>query len=451
MADDVSHPGTRPEGLDLTIPSSRRTFLAGLGMAALGLGLGACGGGESGGSGGGASTANAPTKGPLTPFFGPGGKDLGAGVTWTHGLNLALTGTGAAVGQAMARGATVATELMKQSGGPSISLQLNDHKGGLVPPAVTGVRRLITQKGISSLGTSYGPATTALFPLIEGSKITTFWSGGAGPAGLNKDYVWITMALFALDPTPGGLAYLAHAYPKAKRLAIIGQQENGVDAVNKIAPKTWPEVSKGGSIVAKELVNIGTKDFSALIARLKGANADAIFSTIYGDDQGYMIKQVRQAGIDVPIMNIDLITPTVPNIAGPAIAKNCYLAVDGYQVENANPYNQVYVKAFRKKYNADPDYFSANFFEATNILAAAIGQAVKAGKKPGRGPELSDAIKANRRYPSVYGGDEAKPGEILFGDDHSATKPIGVFEIGVGGKLTRKANITKSSTQLDLV
>jgi hypothetical protein len=51
----------------------------------------------------------------------------------------------------------------------------------------------------------------------------------------------------------------------------------------------------------------------------------------------------------------------------------------------------------------------------------------------------------------VYGGDASKPGEIVFGDDHSATKPIGVFEIGKAGKLTRKADIKKGSTTLAVV
>jgi branched-chain amino acid transport system substrate-binding protein len=388
-------------------------------------------------------------EGPLAPWFGKGGPNAGAGLKWNHGLNLALTGTGAAIGQAMTQGAQVAADLTRESGGPDIELKLNDHQGGLVPASVTGVRRMISQEGIKSLGTSYGPASEALFPLVGNSGTITFWSGGAGPGGLNKKDVWITMALFALDPATGGIAYLAERFPDAKRLALIGQQENGIGAIKEIAPQVWPQVSNGGTVLDPEFVNIGTTDFSALIARLKNAKADAIFSTIYGNDQGYFIKQLREAGVDIPIMSIDLATPTVPDIAGDAIANNCFLAVDGYLPENPNPYNKLFVDTYKAKYGTDPDYFAANFFEATNILGALISRAVQAGKNPADPDVLSSILMENPRFPSVYGGSATEPGTMTFNiEDHSVTKPIGVFEIGPKGALKKVATITKGSTDI---
>lgn len=387
--------------------------------------------------------------GPLAEWFGAGGEGAGAGIEWKHGLNLALTGTGAGIGQAMTQGAQIAADLIKETNGPSITLALNDHQGGLVPASVTGVRRLISQEGINSLGTSYGPASEALFPLVASSGITTFWSGGAGPNGLSKPNVWVTMALFAVDPATGGIAYLAQRFPEAKRLALVGQQENGISAIEEIAPKVWPEVSQGGEIVAKEYVNIGTTDFSALIARLKSAQADAIFTTIYANDQGYMIKQLRDAGIDIPIMSIDLATPTVPDIAGDAIAKNCFLAVDGYFPDNPNPFNKVFVERYKAAYGVNPDYFAANFFEATCMLFALISRTVKAGKDPKDAAALQEAFAADPNFPSVYGGSASEPGVMTFNlDDHSVTKPIGVFEIGQGGALTKVATIKKDSTEI---
>ncbi|MEP7456057.1 ABC transporter substrate-binding protein [Phyllobacterium sp. SB3] len=388
-------------------------------------------------------------KGPLSAFFGAGNLEAGAGIKWAHGLNLALTGTGAAIGQAMTQGAQVAADLALASGGPEITLKLNDHQGGLVPASVTGVRRLISQEGIKSLGTSYGPASEALFPLVANSSITTFWSGGAGPGGLNKQNVWVTMALFAVDPATGGLAYLAKRFPDAKKLALVGQQENGIGAVKEIAPKIWPQVSSGGAVLDAEYVNIGTTDFSALVARLKSARADAIFTTIYGNDQGYMIRQLREAGVSIPIMSIDLATPTVPDIAGDAVADNCFLAVDGYLPESENPYNKLFVDTYSQKYGTKPDYFAANFFEATAILAALVARAKKAGKNPEDPNVLSQVLAENPTFPSVYGGSASEPGLMKFNpDDHSVSKPIGVFEIGAKGVLKKVATITKDSTEL---
>lgn len=419
---------------------NRRSLLIGAAaLAAAGPGLGI-----------GPGIAQDGIEGPLTPWFGPGGPQAGAGLNWVHGLNLALSGGGAPIGQAMSQGAEIAADLIRASGGPDIALKLNDHQNGQVSAAVTGVRRLIAQEKIQSLGSSYGAATESLFPLIETSQITTFWSGGAGPNGLGKDYVWVTMAIYAIDATPGGLGYLAKTFPDKKRLAIVGNPENGIIAVQETAPKAWPKASNGGEVVATEMVNIGTTDFSALIARLKSVNADVIYTTVYGNDQGYMIKQMREGGISAPILIMDLVMPTVPEIAGDAIAQDVYLAVDGYQPENASPLNQLFVQEYKKKFNMEPDYFAANFFEQTLVLWGMIKGAIAAGATPDRGPQLGASVTADNKFPSVYGGGASDVSMMSFDvADHSVTKPIGVFKVGKGGALTKVGSIKKDSVDVD--
>jgi branched-chain amino acid transport system substrate-binding protein len=419
----------------------RRSVLAGIGGVAAGLGVSMLGFPHA--------AHAADVQGPLTPWFGPGGPKAGAGLVWQHGLNLAITGPGADYGKLMSQGVTTATKLIAASGGPTIKLAISDHQSGLVPPAVLGVRRLISKDLIQTLGSSYGPATESLFPMIEQAQVTTFWSGGAGPGGINKPYVWTTMALFAVDPTPGGLAFMAKRFPSAKRLAVVGQQENGLAAVNEMAPRIWPQVSGGGQIVTTELTNIGTRDFSSLVARVKNSKPDVVFSTVFGDDQGYFIKQLREAGITAPLLNIDLSKPGVPNIAGAAIAQECYLAIDGYFPENPNPYNRLFVDTYKAAYGVEPEYFAANFFEATNIIWTLIGRILQAGDKPGRGPAFSESIIKHPSFPSVYGGTADQPGVMTFDKDHTVIKPIGVFQIGEAGSLTKLATIKKGSTVVD--
>lgn len=395
---------------------------------------------------GGVPAVRAGTEGPLTAWFGPGGAKAGQGLVWKHGLNLALTGAGAPYGEVMSRGASIAADMVKASGGPEIVLKLNDHNNGDVQASLEGTRRLIEQENIQSLGVSYGAATQALFPLIASSGVTTFWSGGANPAGLGQKDLWTTMALYAVDPSTGGLAFIAKKYPNAKRLAILGMVENGLAAVDEVAPKVWPAVS-GGKVAMKEIVPIGTTDFGPIIAKLKAVNVDAIFSTLFANDMGYMIKQVRGANINVPILSVDLATPSVPDIAGEAIAKECYLAVDGYFPDNPNPYNKAFVEAYKAAHGVDPDYFAANFFEATNVVWALIARTLKAGKLPGRG-NLSEAIKADPSFPSVYGGSATQVGKMTFDKDHSVIKPLGVYQVGLAGKLTKVATIRKGSTEV---
>jgi ABC-type branched-subunit amino acid transport system substrate-binding protein len=417
-----------------TFDLERRMFLKAAGAAGL---LGAFG--VSG------ARAADDVAGPLTPWFGPGGPSSGAGLTWNHGLNLSLTGAGAPYGLVMSQGATIAASLIKASGGPDIAIKLNDHQNGDIQASVTGVRRLIEREKIQSLGTSWGACSQALFPLIGSSGVTTFWSGGANASAFGKKDFWITHALFAIDPSTGALACMAKKYPSAKRMAILGQLEDGMPAVNDIAPRVWPQVA-GGEIAMKEIVNIGTTDFGSIIAKLKAAKVDIIFTTMFADDLGYLVKQIREANIDVPLLCFD-VAPSVPNIAGPAIAKECYLAMDGYLPENPNPYNRIFVEAHNKAFGKDPAYHTATFFEATNVLWATIARTIKAGKQPGLGA-LSETIDASPDFPSVFGGTKDKAGVMTFEKDHSVVKPLGVYSVGLGGKLTPVASIRKNSTDV---
>ena len=188
---------------------------------------------------------------------------------------------------------------------PSSSRRITGSWGCEKPPSVNGVRKLITQNGISFLQTSYGAPSEALIPILQQNKILTFNGGGASPKQLFADYLWMTRMVFAYDPTPGALTWIAENYPDAKRLATIGTLENGVEALEQLVPKVWPEVSSGGEIVAKEIHDVGLTDFSQVIARVKSSNPDAIFTVTFGNDLGYLVKQFREAAVEVPIVGIE--------------------------------------------------------------------------------------------------------------------------------------------------
>src|SRR4051794_23450526 len=172
------------------------------------------------------SYALAQDANPLNQIFGPGGVESGEGITLQGGMNLAMTGQGAFFGDVMSKGALLAAEQVGAAGGPAVNITINDHQSGEVPPSVNGVRKLISQDKIAFLQTSYGAPSEALIPILQQNKILTFNGGGASPKQLFADYLWMTRMVFAYDPTPGALNWLAATYPDAKRLATIGTLEN---------------------------------------------------------------------------------------------------------------------------------------------------------------------------------------------------------------------------------
>lgn len=368
---------------------------------------------------------------PLNAIFGPGGVEGGEGVTIQGGMNLAMTGQGAFFGDVMSKGALLAAKQVKAAGGPDIVLTINDHQSGEVPPSVNGVRKLITQNKITTLQTSYGAPSEALIPILQQNKILTFNGGGASPKQLFADYLWMTRMVFAYDPTPGALTWLAENHPDAKRLAVIGTLENGVEAMEQLAPQVWPEVSGGGEIVIQEIHDVGLTDFSQVIARVRSANPDAIFTVSFGNDLGYMVKQFREAAVEIPIVGIEF-TQDAQTIAGPAYDTFVF-ATDYYDTANPNPWNVEFVKAHREEYGEDPEYYGSNYYEQVFVIWDLARRVLAEGGDPTSGEALQAALIANPVFKSVYGGDAETVGEMSFDtESHTISKPMGVFAVKDG-------------------
>lgn len=366
---------------------------------------------------------------PLNTIFGPGGKAAGQGVTINDGMMLAVTGQGSFYGRVMSRGAKLAAKQVTAAGGPAFKISIADHESGLVPPAVSGMRRLATQNHIETLQTSYGAPSEAIIPLIEQYKVLSFNGGGASPGQLNKDFLWMTRMLFGNDPAPGSLVWLYKTY-KAKKLAILGTLENAVEAQKTLVPKVWPQIS-GGSIVAAEIHNVGETDFSAPIARIKAANPDAIWTPSFGNDLGYMVKQFRQAGVTVPIVGVEF-TQQAQQIGG-KLFDTFVFGGDYYDVANPNPFNVQFVKAHKKAYNVAPEFYGSNYYEHVFIIWDLIRRTLKAGGDPRKSTDLEKQLVANPTFRSVYGGSKDKVGLMTFNTkDHTISKPMGVFRVKNG-------------------
>jgi len=307
--------------------------------------LAACGGNGSGSpSSIDTSKVDANQAKQLNGIFGPGGKEGGSGVTLSAGMLLAMTGQGSFFGKVMSRGANLAAAQIKVANGITYDIHIADHKSGDVPAALSGTRQLVTQEKIKILQTPYGAPSEAIVPLIAQSKLLSFNGGGSSPGQVGKPFLWQTRMIFGDDPCPGGLAWLHKQFPKATKLAIIGTQENGVAGAKTIAPAVWKQLT-GGTVVANEQHDVGATDFGSIVARIKSSGPDAILTFSFGDDVGYLVKQLREAQVTVPIMGIEF-TDQAAKVAGDTY--NTYnFATDFYDPTNPNPWNKIFVDGRR--------------------------------------------------------------------------------------------------------
>lgn len=431
-----------------SVDVSRRGFLQVAGAAGGMAVLAACGGGKSGSSASSIDTSKVDTTEAkkLTDIFGPGGKQGGSGVTLSAGMLLAMTGQGSFFGKVMSQGAKLAAAQIKVADGITYEVHIADHKSGDVPAALSGTRQLLTQNKIKVLQTSYGAPSEAIVPLIAQSKLLSFNGGGSSPGQVGKPFLWQTRMIFGDDPCPGGLAWLRKQFPKATKLAIVGTQENGVAGAKTIGPAVWKQLT-GGTVVANEQHDVGATDFSSIVARIKSSGPDAILTFSFGDDVGYLVKQLREAKVTVPIMGIEF-TDQAAKVAGAAYDTYNF-ATDFYDPTNPNPWNKIFVDGHKKMFGEAPEYYGANYYEQVFIVWELARRVLKAGGDATDTTALEKALEANPTFKSLYGGDASAPGEVKFNpQDHTISKPMGVFKVS-GGMPVKVQSIIKLAPGAD--
>lgn len=438
-----------PSGLSFpSVDLSRRRFLgatAAVGGLAV---LTACGGGSSNGSGAKIDTSKVDSGAAkaLQDIFGPGGKAGGSEVELSAGMLLAVTGQGSFFGKVMSQGAKLAAAQIKSANGITYAIHIADHKSGDVPSALTGTRQLITQNKIKVLQTSYGAPSEAIVPLIGQNKLLSFNGGGSSPGQVGKPFLWQTRMIFGDDPAPGALAWIAKTFPDAKKLAIVGTQENGVAGAKTIGPAVWKQLT-GGSVVANEQHDVGATDFGSIIARIKSSSPDAILTFSFGDDVGYLVKQLREANVKVPIMGIEF-TGQAAKVAGAAYDTYNF-STDFYDPKNPNPWNKVFVAGHKEMWGEDPEYYGANYYEEVFFVWELVRRVLADGGDATDTTALQKALEKNPTFKSLYGGDESTTGEVKFNpDDHTISKPMGVFKVA-GGQPVKIADIVKIAAGSD--
>lgn len=135
----------------------------------------------------------------------------------------------------------------------------------------------------------------------------------------------------------------------------------------------------GGKVIQKIWPPLGNKDFGPYIPTIK-SDADAIYSLMVGPMSPQFPKQLRDAGIKLPI------------VAGGTSYDDYNVQYDSDQVIGdvsalmysaalQTPKNEAFVKSFRSKYKEVPGYYA----EANYTTAQMIDEAMKqnGGKYPG--------------------------------------------------------------------
>jgi branched-chain amino acid transport system substrate-binding protein len=251
------------------------------------------------------------------------------------------------------------------------------------------------------------------------------------PASTNPKFtergMWNTFRTCGRDDQQGAVAgdYLSKNF-NGKKVAFVHDKTPYGKGLADETLKAFK--AKGGKEVAYEGINPGEKDYSALVSKLKQAGVDVVYYGGLHTEAGLVIRQMRDQGLNAPLMSGDGITDKeFTQIAGPG--------ADGTLMTFApdprkNPNAKDAVAKFKAK-NYDPEAYTLYSYAAVQIIKAAIEEAKGVDAK-----KAAAAMHAGKPFKTVIG-------DIAFDKKGDITRPdyvMYVWKKGADGKIDYTGN-----------
>jgi branched-chain amino acid transport system substrate-binding protein len=201
---------------------------------------------------------------------------------------------------------------------------------------------------------------------------------GTAAALANKG--WTMFRVVPNDDLQGAAAadYMTQVL-KAKKIAVI---DDATQYGHGLAEAVKAQVKKnGGEVVAEEAIDPNADDYSSTIAKIVANNADAVFLGASVNTETVFNRQLREAAFKGPFFAPDgSLSPDFVKLAGPGSEGTyftCQCApVPAYGGPNSGPLAD-FVAAYQKQFNAAPQAYSAEGYDAANMIIGALKSGVR--------------------------------------------------------------------------
>ncbi len=208
--------------------------------------------------------------------------------------------------------------------------------------------------------------------------------------------LWNTFRVCGRDDQQGGAAAdIVNRLYKGKKIAIVHDKttygKGLADEFRKKLRRTYkfrPALYEG--------INIGEKDFSALVSKIKRSGADLVYWGGLHTEGGLLLRQMREQGVKAPLMGGDGITDDeFAAIAGPA-AEGTLMTFS--PDPRTNPANKAIVEKFRKDRKFEPQAYTLYSYAAVQIIKQAAEKAKSLDPK-----KIAETMHSGMKFNTVLG------------------------------------------------
>ncbi len=335
--------------------------------------------------------------GTLFPMAGPGAEN---GLMFTAGANLALEHLRA-------------DKTLKRP----IELRAEDSRA-TPQGGATGMTKLVNVDEALWVLIGFTGVSKAAAPISERAKVVTVNGGGTGPdlAGLSP-YFWnviplLTNEIQAVIPWMGQQNY--------KRVGLIYLDDPAGQGTRKELEAGLPKI--GAALVGEYAIAATAQQFGAIAARLREDKPDVIYVLTYGIQHAQIFKQLRDNGLTQPF--VSSASSGIPSVFGTPEAEGLVYTSQVSKWDSEDPVTKRFVADWRAKYNADPNIYNQNYYNALRLFGLLAANLEQAGK-PVNGENLREEMLRVRTFPLVGGNG-------TFDDKGSISMPIQINQIKDG-------------------
>ena len=283
-----------------------------------------------------------------------------------------LTGDYANYGKSVQNGAELAVKEINEAGGVNgftFKLEFQDSQG-VADSAVNAYGKLMDMGMDVSLGTGLSGemASVAQAGVDDGILMLT-------PSASSKSCIESNMNAFRIcfnDPQQGtASADFIAENELAKKVAIFyaGDNDYSVGLYETFVAEC---AVKGIEITTTQSFTDAAKtDFSAQINAIASSGAEMVFIPIYAAEAATFLTQAN-GKLNIPFFGCDGLDGLLTKISDPALAEGVMLLTP---FAADDPDAKSFVDAYKAAYNATPDQFAADGYDAVYAVKAAVEKA----------------------------------------------------------------------------
>lgn len=273
----------------------------------------------------------------------------------------AETGEAGNLGVPMIKGANLAIdEYNAENPDACVVLKKFDTQGDPAKAPAAAQAAIADATVLGIIGPGFSGESNAANPLYEEAGLVTV-TGSATNAELQNNGWKIFHRLLANDGKQGP-AIGNYLKANAKKAGVIDDASDYGKGLADAVRETL-----GSAVAASDTIDPKAADFSAAVTKMKSAGVDYIFFGGYYGEAAKLATQLKDGGVTAIFVAGDGVKDQAgfADAAGPAAEG----ALIGCPCKDGSA---EFVSAWQAKYNETPGTYGAEYYDATNVILAAI-------------------------------------------------------------------------------